>query len=241
MNKAKRKGIFTLIELLVVIAIIAILASMLLPALNRARQAAYGTICHSNAAQISKGFIMYAGDYQDWMLPYNSNSVNVWIYPARIYPYVQGMILARDNFFTTADAIASHNIWWCPVHLQTGTFSVKTMRYAMNLSFGYSDALCRKVKISSVKQPSRMLMIGEATLSKSATGGVWNTCSGYFRISGDLTNSVARHGNALPSRTRGKMTVGFVDGGARFVQNILEMNTWGLRNYLPFDDDFDGK
>ena len=159
--KGRRIGQFTLIELLVVIAIIAILASMLLPALNRARQAAYGAICQSNAAQISKGFIMYAGDYQDWMLPYNSNSVNVWIYPARIYPYVQGKMLAGDNFFTTSDPIASHNIWWCPVHLQTGVTHgdsdyAKKTRYAQNLSFGYSDALCRKVKITSVKQPSRM-------------------------------------------------------------------------------------
>ena len=81
-KKRKNREGFTLIELLIVVAIIAILAAMLLPALNKARQAAYATMCQNNASQISKGFIMYAGDYQDWMLPYNLNSaISGWVYP----------------------------------------------------------------------------------------------------------------------------------------------------------------
>jgi prepilin-type N-terminal cleavage/methylation domain-containing protein/prepilin-type processing-associated H-X9-DG protein len=101
------KKAFTLIELLVVIAIIAILASMLLPALSSARQRAWTIQCNSNLHQIGLGMTLYADD-ANGLYPESGGSIpwNVISPQTRNYSWMQQIFSYVQNT----------NVFHCPAN-----------------------------------------------------------------------------------------------------------------------------
>jgi prepilin-type N-terminal cleavage/methylation domain-containing protein/prepilin-type processing-associated H-X9-DG protein len=158
---SKERG-FTLIELLVVIAIMAILASLLLPALARAKQKGVTIKCLSNEKQIALGYLLYASDHSDY-LPLAAHEGDAapcqWFF--EISPY----IIKQTSSYT--GLVAKANVVACPAAKLENAFPSNTPAsqayggYGQNYVYlGYLFEEDR-IKTTKVTKPCETCMNGD--------------------------------------------------------------------------------
>ncbi len=221
---------FTLIELLVVIAIIAILASMLLPALGRAKEKGRSTYCLNDSRQLGLALVLYADDNRDYFPPRADS--RRW--PTQLQPYYQDLHVLR----CPNDRRKPWNKRWDDPRIDPDealrSYIVNGWNdyFKIVLNIGSVGSMVGKsIAQTAIPSPSLTIVMGE---KKSNSDHFYMD---FLEGNGNDVDQIerGRHSVTTVGQKAGGSNYTFADGSARFIKYrglLYPLNLWAVTDFF---------